>query len=144
MASNSVWLNEYHHLDNTPVDDVAYSFYLSFARLTLAKLQYASNSCDFALSRVLESTVYKYDNMIKGHILTFEIVSHQSGLMRTVEALLEPVPVYQSFMHADPVSRLQSVKVGWSKLTLILITADFNLIKADSDLIKADYDLINS
>lgn len=117
-------------MDDTPVDDVAYSFYLSFARLTLAKLQHGSNSCDFTLGRALESTVYKYNDTMKGQILTFEIVSRQSNLTRTVEALLEPIDAYQSFMHADPVSRLQSVKVSWSK--------------ADCNLIKADYDLISS
>lgn len=129
LASDSFWLSEYHHLDTTPADDVAYSFYQSFARLTLAKLQHGSNSCDFMLGRVLESTVYKYNETIKGQILTFEIVSRRSNLTRTVEALMEPTETYQSFMRADPVSRLQSVKVSWSKI--------------ESNLSKGDHDLIN-
>lgn len=81
------------------------------------------------LGRVLESTVYKYNETIKGQILTFEIVSRRSNLTRTVEALMEPTETYQSFMRADPVSRLQSVKVSWSKI--------------ESNLSKGDHDLIN-
>lgn len=118
-ALNSFWLNEYHYLDKRHANDISYTYYLSFARITLAKLQFNNKLCSFAISRILESTVFNHNDAFQGVIVTFEVINRANNVTETIEAFLDPVPLFQKFKVAESISRLKSVKVNRPRWCLL-------------------------
>ncbi|XP_062613310.1 LOW QUALITY PROTEIN: xylosyltransferase oxt-like [Saccostrea cucullata] len=112
-ALTDYWQNEYHYLDSgARVDDTYLSFYLSFMRLTAARLVAdTATQCQVVPEKLLQVHIFQRSDRNQGLLVMFEAIT-RGGAKVVLESHVMMRQYYSVIDPPGPAGRLINIEVG--------------------------------